>query len=274
MRMKLAITENIADLDKTLAGCRAAGKHIAFVPTMGALHAGHMSLVEIAKKHADVVVVSIFVNPKQFAPNEDLAKYPRTLEADVAALEKAGADILFLPNEAVMYPPGFSTVVSVTNLSKRWDGEARPGHFDGVATVVARLFGIVKPNVAVFGEKDFQQLAIIRRMTLDLSLGIEIIGAPIIREADGLAMSSRNRYLSDDERKIAPKLFEEMQHIVRGESIKNTKITLLNAGFSKIDYLVIVDAESLDPLDKFEKPARLLAAAWLGSTRLIDNIAL
>jgi pantoate--beta-alanine ligase len=272
--MKLAIAETISNLNHALAAERSADKRIAFVPTMGALHDGHLALVALAKQHADVVVVSIFVNPKQFGANEDLEKYPRTIDADIEKLQQAKADMLFLPNEAVMYPPNFASVVSVPSLAKRWDGEFRQGHFDGVATVVARLFGLVKPHKAIFGEKDFQQLAIIRRMVDDLALNIEIIGAPTVREADGLAMSSRNRYLSEQERKIAPTLYQTMQQVAQGKRLDAAKTELLEAGFSTIDYLALVDAHTLEPLDNLQKPARLLAAVWLGNTRLIDNIEL
>lgn len=273
--MKLAIVKTTEALhDEVLVKNRS--KTIVFVPTMGALHAGHMSLVERGKRIPNaLIVVSIFVNPTQFGPNEDFSRYPRTLDADAEMLEKAGANVLFLPDVETIYPPGYETVVSLPKLSKRWDGEHRPGHFDGVATVVARLFGLVMPEYAIFGEKDFQQLAIIRRMVEDLALSPYIIGAPTMREVDGLAMSSRNRYLNEDERRIAPKLYETLQSLSKKadrEAIEVAKHGLLESGFSKIDYLALVDTDTLEPLDKPKNPARLLAAAWLGTTRLIDNI--
>lgn len=283
--MELAIIETQDGLEAWRRGSPPSAR-LAFVPTMGALHAGHISLVESAKKHASHVMVSIFVNPTQFGPNEDFEKYPRTLEADLALLNEAGVSAVFVPPVSCIYPQGFATNISVGKLGSRWCGAARPGHFDGVATVVARLFGLVKPDVAVFGEKDFQQLAIIKRMALDLALGVEIIGAPIMREEDGLAMSSRNRYLVEKERAIAPAMHAILQQLsaqlsTLGEQadtqaiqamLEAAKNDLFKAGFSKVDYLALVDAESLEPLESLKSPARLLAAAWLGTTRLIDNI--
>lgn len=252
---------------------------LALVPTMGALHSGHLSLVEQAKTHADRVAVSIFVNPMQFGPSEDFSRYPRTEDADLALLEKAGVDLVWLPPVKVMYPEGYATSIHVSELGDGLCGAFRPGHFDGVATVVAKLFLQVKPDKAVFGEKDYQQLQIIRRMVTDLNMGIEILGGPIVRESDGLALSSRNRYLSETERRIAPQLY----HILRDtaarlqaghrNALQESKDALLAEGFTKLDYLELVDSETLKPLMQLDGSARLLAAVWIGSTRLIDNIA-
>lgn len=266
-------------LAPALAEARAAGT-LAFVPTMGALHDGHLTLVREAKKRAGQVIVSIFVNPAQFGPNEDFSRYPRQEAQDLAMLEGAGCDIAWLPGVEDIYPPGFASKVSVTGVAGRWEGEARPGHFDGVATVVARLFGLVRPDIALFGEKDFQQVAVIRRMAADLALGIEIIAIPTVRDPDGLAMSSRNAYLSADQRKLAlalPIALEEASESIRsGGSVARALIAakqrLLDSGFLKVDYVALVDADSLEPIETFEN-ARLIAAATIGGTRLIDNIA-
>jgi pantoate--beta-alanine ligase len=268
-------------LPMALVALRAGGKSLALVPTMGALHAGHIALVEEARRRADRVVATIFVNPLQFGANEDLDRYPRQEEADAEMLEQAGCDLLWLPQAQDMYPPGFATTVSVKALSDRWDGEARPGHFDGVATVVAKLLCAVRPDIAVFGEKDFQQLAVIRRMTQDLQLGVEILGHPTIRDADGLALSSRNAYLSADERQNAlalPQALNEAAAQIQSgapvaDSLARAKEQLIAAGFSRIDYLALVNALTLEPLDRADGPMRLIAAAVIGRTRLIDNIA-
>lgn len=261
---------------------RDSGRTLALVPTMGALHAGHMALVELARQQADDVIVSIFVNPKQFGPNEDLDKYPRSEEADAARLAEAGVTALWMPGVSEVYPEGFSTRVKVANLDARWCGAARPGHFEGVATIVAKLFNQVRPDVAVFGEKDWQQLAIIRRMARDLDMHLEIIGMPIVRDADGLALSSRNAYLSASERATALTLPDTLREAARriggGENVDVVLATeqarLLAAGFSEVDYFALVDAETLEPLATAKPVGRLLAAARLGSTRLIDNIPL
>ena len=244
---------------------------IALVPTMGALHEGHLSLVRIARAAADCVVVSLFVNPKQFDRPEDLDAYPRDLDGDAEKLRAAGADLLYAPSIDAVYPDGFATTVSVAGLTERWEGVHRPGHFDGVTTVVSKLFGQCAPDVAVFGEKDWQQLAVIRRMTLDLDLPIEILAGPTIREADGLAMASRNLRLSPDLRRVAPRLKEEMEAIAAGAGIAEAMSRLVEDGFSSIDYLARVDAETLEPLAA-NRPGRVAAAAWLGDVRLIDNI--
>ena len=257
------------------------GARVALVPTMGALHAGHLALVAEAKRRADRVVATIFVNPLQFGPGEDLDRYPRQEAADSELLEQSGCDLLWMPSAGDMYPKGFATTVSVRGLGECWEGEARPGHFDGVATVVARLLLAVKPDVALFGEKDFQQLAVIRRMAEDLGLGIEIVGVPTVRDVDGLALSSRNAYLSADERKRAVALPQALaaarDAILSGEpvdaALAAAKDAMRAAGFTCIDYVALVDAGTLEPLDEPRGVMRLIAAATIGGTRLIDNIA-
>ena len=267
-------------LRKAVELLRAGNKRIALVPTMGALHAGHMALVAEAKRLADHVVVSIFVNPKQFGPSEDLDAYPRRAAKDAAMLAEAGCALLWMPEVATMYPDGFATTVSVAGVSEHLDGAARPGHFDGVATVVAKLFNQVRPDVALFGEKDFQQLAVIRRMVADLDFGIEIVGVPTQRDEDGLALSSRNVYLSEEERVAAralPRaLGEAAAAIGAGEAVEpaidRAREAILKAGFESIDYVELRDAETLDPAPASGRKMRLLAAARIGSTRLIDNL--
>jgi pantoate--beta-alanine ligase len=251
------------------------------VPTMGALHAGHIALVDAARARGAQVAVSIFVNPTQFGANEDLSAYPRREAADVAMLEAAGAALLWAPDVATMYPQGFATSISVSGISERWDGAARPGHFAGVATVVAKLLQQVRPDIAFFGEKDFQQLAVIRRLVADLDMGIEIVGVPTQRDDDGLALSSRNAYLSPEERSAAlalPRALGEAKTAIEGggdvaKALAAAVTRLAKAGFDPIDYVALVDADTLDPIDKLDGPARLLAAAKLGRTRLIDNLA-
>jgi len=255
---------------------------LALVPTMGALHAGHMTLVAEARRRADRVAVSIFVNPSQFGESEDFGRYPRREAEDVQMLEEAGCDLLWAPTVADVYPTGFATKVSVSGVSDRWEGEARPGHFDGVATIVAKLFLSVRPDFALFGEKDFQQLAVIRRMAADLALPIEIIGVPTVREADGLALSSRNLYLTPQERHQALMLPRSLNtardSILAGtpvfEALHDARAALRDGGFSRIDYLALVDAATLEPLQEPQGEMRLIAAAIIGTTRLIDNLAL
>jgi pantoate--beta-alanine ligase len=255
---------------------------LALVPTMGALHAGHIALIDEAKKRADRIAASIFVNPAQFGPNEDLARYPRREAEDARMLEKAGCDLLWAPAVPDVYPDGFSTKISVGGVSERWEGEARPGHFDGVATVVAKLLLSVRPDVALFGEKDFQQLAVIRRMAADLNIAVEIVGVPTVREEDGLALSSRNAYLSTDERERAvalPNALKAARDAILagspvGAALRDAKQSLVDAGFLRIDYFALVDAARLEPLDAPAGEMRLIAAAVIGTTRLIDNLPL
>ncbi len=268
-------------LHTTLDRLRKAGGRIALVPTMGALHAGHMALIECAKQHADHVVVSIFVNPKQFGPKEDFAAYPRPIEKDATLLRAAGVAVLWNPDGAVMYPDGYATTVSVAGLDQGLCGAARPGHFDGVCTVVTKLFNQVRPSCAIFGEKDWQQLAIIRRFTRDLDLGIDIIGLPTQRDDDGLAKSSRNAYLTGEERAAAvalPRALQACAHdLSSGKPIdlamETAKSSLTQAGFHTIDYIALVDEQSLRPVNQITENTRLLVAAKIGKTRLIDNIA-
>jgi pantoate--beta-alanine ligase len=270
----------IAPLRDTIAAFRAAGESVALVPTMGALHAGHIALIEAAKRPGRRIVASIFVNPRQFGAGEDLSRYPRREATDAQMLTRAGCDVLWAPPVEEVYPAGFATNVSVGGVSAGMDGAARPGHFDGVATVVAKLFNQVRPDAALFGEKDFQQLAVIRRMVADLDFGIEIIGVPTQREDDGLALSSRNIYLDESERVRAVALPRALgvaaREIGRGgdvsTAIAGAHDMLTGAGFA-IDYVCLVDAETLSEHPEPGRPLRLLAAARLGSTRLIDNAA-
>lgn len=276
----MQIIRDMSDLGSALREWRNAGETIALVPTMGALHVGHMALVDRASEKANRVVVSIFVNPLQFGPSEDLDRYPRQEVEDAKLLERHGCDLLWMPTAEQLYPPGFSTTVSVSGVSERWDGAARPGHFAGVATVVAKLFTAVRPDLAFFGEKDFQQLAVIRRMTTDLGLGVTIHGVETVRDADGLALSSRNAYLSTDERARAlalPQSLEEAREAILGgepveAALDDARSKLGKAGFSQIDYFALVDSATLEPLDAPSGEMRLIAAAVIGTTRLIDNI--
>jgi pantoate--beta-alanine ligase len=275
----------LAALREAVDELRAGGSTLALVPTMGALHEGHLALVREAKKHADQVATSIFVNPTQFGPNEDLDAYPRRLAEDQALLETEGVALLWAPSVEEMYPHGFATTVSVGGVSEPLEGAKRPGHFDGVATVVLKLFEQVRPDVAVFGEKDWQQLAVIRQMARDLDLTRPhvnaIIGLPTVREADGLAMSSRNAYLSPKDRANAAALPREMmvaiQTIDEGGDVVLTleklEVDLIDAGFASIDYAALADAASLAVLHQTQRaPMRLLVAARIGGTRLIDNM--
>lgn len=275
---------------KTIAQVRAAHetfghgrKTLGLVPTMGALHQGHLSLVRAAKAQCDAVAVSIFVNPTQFGPNEDFSKYPRTFERDCALLDKEHVDLLFAPSVEEMYPQNTVTSVTVEGLSEKLDGRSRPGHFRGVTTVVAKLFHIVEPDKAFFGQKDAAQAAIIRRMVRDLNLPVEIVVCPIVREPDGLAMSSRNAYLDPEQRKSALVLrrsLEEIEELFKqGERsleklIASGKQTLLTEPSVRLDYLEIVDPDSLDPVTEISRPTLVAVAAYVGTTRLIDNVVL
>ncbi|MBV8685678.1 MAG: pantoate--beta-alanine ligase [Alphaproteobacteria bacterium] len=271
---------DIEALRQAVADLRAAGGPIALVPTMGALHAGHMALVAEARRRASHVVASIFVNPMQFAANEDLSTYPRREAGDAKMLDEEGCALLWAPDVGAMYPAGFASAVRVGGVGEGLDGAARPGHFEGVATVVLKLLNQVRPDVALFGEKDYQQLAVIRRMVRDLDLAVEIVGVPTQRDADGLALSSRNAYLTDEERRAAralPRALGEAAGAIRAGGAVAPALAaavdkLAKAGFDPIDYVELRDAETLAPLDALDRPARLLAAARIGRTRLIDNL--
>jgi len=280
------IVRQLDPLRSAVNALRSAGT-LALVPTMGALHEGHLTLVREARARADHVAVSIFVNPRQFGPNEDLAKYPRQFERDCELLEAEGTTLVWAPDAAAMYPEGYATTVSVTGVSDGLCGAARPGHFDGVATVVAKLFNQVRPDIALFGEKDWQQLAVIRRMARDLDLLLPhadaIVAVPTVREADGLALSSRNAYLSPEDRKAAAALPEGMKAALAairggtaiGEATAALKCSLLAAGFASVDYAELCDAASIEPVEApGSAPARLFVAARIGGTRLIDNMPL
>ncbi|WP_024851627.1 pantoate--beta-alanine ligase [Hydrogenovibrio kuenenii] len=277
--------ETVQEVRDQVAAWKKQGLTVGFVPTMGNLHEGHLSLVTNAKKQTDKVVVSIFVNPLQFGPDEDFERYPRTLDQDCEKLEKQKVDLVFLPSVGEMYSQdGMNTTVKAPEaLNSLWEGAERPGHFDGVTTVVTKLFNIVQPNVAVFGQKDFQQWRIIRKMTYDLCLPITIIKAPIERDKDGLALSSRNQYLSESQRKIAPKLFVVLQDIVAAIKSGNelfvnlediAKKQLLAHGFDEVDYIKIVSQDTLKPTQEQEAKLVVMAVARLGSTRLLDNICI
>ena len=257
------------------------GVTIGFVPTMGALHEGHRALIRAARLRCDALVVSIFVNPTQFGPAEDLAKYPRPIGKDRELCRQEGVDVCFEPSAAAMYPVGFQTVVRVPAIAKRWEGEARPHHFAGVATVVTKLFGIVRPHLALFGQKDYQQAALVRQLAKDLSLGVEIVVRPTVREQDGLAMSSRNVYLSPDERIIAPTLYKSLRagakSVHKGVSdasaVQSAMATVVRqAPALTVEYLSVCDPLTLEPLSMVTSKAVLLGAVRLGSVRLIDNL--
>ena len=272
---------DLAALRATVEAWRREGESVVLVPTMGALHVGHLALVAHAKAIGRRAVVSIFVNPTQFGPAEDFSRYPRDVAADLALLAEPGADAAWTPEVEAMYPPGFSTRIEVGGLTEGLCGTVRPGHFAGVATVVTKLLNQVRPDIALFGEKDFQQLQVIRRAVRDLDLGVEIRGVPTIREADGLALSSRNRYLNPEERAVAPRLHAVLARIAAAlregaaapPLLAEGIAELAAAGFSPVQYLEVRDAETLAPLERVEGPARVLAAAYLGRTRLIDNVA-
>lgn len=276
----LSVVRDVDSLRRRLKDWRSANQTIALVPTMGALHTGHMALVEHAKALADEVVVSIFVNPTQFGPDEDLAAYPRSDSEDWELLAAADVGLLYMPDASVMYPENFQTDVKVIKVSQGLCGDHRPGHFDGVATVVTKLLLQALPDYAVFGEKDYQQLVVIKRLVADLDIPVDIVGLPTVRELDGLALSSRNAYLSEPERAIAPALYKELSAVASdisngaesSERCAQAAEALLKAGFNTVEYVDARDAETLMPLTSHGKPARVLAAVTLGKARLIDNV--
>lgn len=278
----IKVVRNVRELRKFTAKWRQRGQSIALVPTMGALHSGHLALVKLAKKKADRAVVSIFVNPSQFGPNEDLSRYPRDEAGDLEKLAAVDADLVWAPSVEEMYPEGFSAGVRAGSAAKELEGEFRPFHFDGVATVCTKLFNQVTPDIAIFGEKDYQQLTVLRQVVRDLDMPLKLIGGPTKRDKDGLALSSRNAYLSEAERKIAPALHAVIsalaEDVANGadvpSGIASAKQKLEAAGFGKIDYLEVRDAATLAvPPAADGRALRVLVAAWLGKTRLIDNVA-
>lgn len=277
----MQVTRTIAEARAAVAELRAQGRSVGLVPTMGALHEGHLSLMRAAKAAGGAVVATIFVNPTQFGPNEDLASYPRTFEADCALLEKEGVDVLFAPEAAEMYPQGAATFVEVEPVGNRLDGASRPGHFRGVATVVSKLFHIVGPDRAFFGQKDAAQVAVLRRMVRDLNFDLELVVCPIVREADGLAMSSRNRYLSAEERNQAVVLHRALRHMgARVDAGVLDSASLIDEGLAvlagepeiRLDYLRIVDPDTLEDLPDVSEGAVIAIAAFVGPARLIDNV--
>jgi len=279
----LPIARSSVELRTRVATARSEGRRIALVPTMGALHEGHLSLVKIARASADMVIASVFVNPTQFAPNEDFHSYPRDEAGDAALLAGAGCDLVYAPSAETMYPAGFSTTVSVANVSAPLEGAFRPHHFAGVATVVAKLLIQASPDSAVFGEKDYQQLQVIRRLAVDLDLGVGIVGAPIVRDEDGLALSSRNAYLSTAEREAAPALHRALtraaEALSQGAHVsaveEDGRSLIQAAGFDGVDYFEVRGPNDLERLrpGRLESPGRILVAARIGRTRLIDNLA-
>ncbi|WP_353642644.1 pantoate--beta-alanine ligase [Mesorhizobium sp. WSM2239] len=278
--MTVPIVRTVAELRDAVASWRRQGLKVAVVPTMGALHGGHLSLVRAAFGRADRVIVTLFVNPKQFNSQADLAAYPRTEHEDAAKLAPLNAHLLYAPHASEMYPEGFASTVSVSGVSEGMCGAFRPGHFEGVATVVAKLFLQTGADFAFFGEKDFQQLHVVKRMVRDLDIPITVVACPTVREADGLALSSRNVRLSPAERAIAPRLpsvlLETAKRLARGSAIVPTlaeaRAAILAAGYRDVEYLELRGETDLQSLESLERPARLLAAAWLGETRLIDNV--
>ncbi len=276
----LPVVRDVAGLRAAVATWRGAGERVALAPTMGALHEGHLSLVRAGKARAERVVASLFVNPKQFAPHEDFERYPRDEAGDAAQLASAGCDLLYAPERAAMYPEGFATNVIVSTVSTPLEGEFRPHFFGGVATVVTKLLLQCGADIALFGEKDYQQLLVIKRLARDLDIATEIIGCPTVREPDGLAMSSRNFYLSADERRIAVQLNITMRACISelragaaiAEVEARARTQLSAAGFTIVDYVSVRDGETLAPIADLSRPARMLAAVWLGKTRLIDNM--
>lgn len=279
----MQICNQIQDARRFSRQVRPQGRRLGLVPTMGALHEGHLSLVRAAKARCHVVAVSIFVNPTQFGPNEDFSSYPRSFERDRDLLEKEGVDLLFAPAVEEMYPPGAASFVTVEGLSEKLCGKSRPGHFRGVTTVVAKLFHIIEPDAAFFGQKDAAQVAIIRRMVRDMDIPLEIVACPIVRQPDGLAMSSRNAYLNPEQRKQALVLSQALRAVeeafARGERNAASLIYLAQQVFggepaARLDYLEIVDPDTLDAVQRITQPALVAVAAWVGTTRLIDNTVL
>jgi len=278
----LPVVRSVSALRNEIARWRKGGKTVALVPTMGALHAGHLALVAHGRSLCDRVVASLFVNPAQFAPHEDFARYPRDEASDAAKLDAAQTDLLYAPPLAEIYPPGFATTVDAGAIAQGQDGRFRSGHFQGVATVVTKLLLQASPDVACFGEKDYQQLHVVKRVVRDLDIPVRVEGVPTVREADGLALSSRNLYLSPEERRLAPMLYrvlrETAARLETGDdappALAAAVAMLARAGFTKIDYIEACDGETLAPLDRVDRPGRLLAAVWLGKTRLIDNVPL
>lgn len=277
----LTIVRDVPSLRAALGAWRSSGERIGLVPTMGALHEGHLSLVRTAKTRGGKVAATLFVNPRQFAPHEDFERYPRDEAKDAAMLADAGCDLLFAPERSVMYPEGFATNVIVTNVSTPLEGQMRPHFFGGVATVVTKLLVQALPDGAFFGEKDYQQLLVIKQLARDLDIPTEIVGCPTVREHDGLAMSSRNAYLTEDQRRIAGRLnhilHDAVRALHRGEAVVEVEAEATRhvhaAGFVDVDYVAVRDAATLDVIENLDRPARILAAAWLGKTRLIDNMA-
>jgi pantoate--beta-alanine ligase len=277
--MYVRAVQSTKELREALAPCPDVG----FVPTMGALHAGHEKLIEVARGECPIVVVSIFVNPLQFGPKEDYGRYPRTLDRDLEVCKRLGVDFVFTPAVEDVYPMPQLTFVDVPRLTEHLCGKFRPGHFRGVATVVLKLFNMVQPQRAYFGEKDMQQLAVIRRMVTDLNLPIDIVGVPTVRESDGLAMSSRNKYLNEEERRAAPKLYQALQETARVVRTGEQDASAARAtGFARLaesplirpEYFEIVDREELQPVERIDRPVTIAAAIWIGNTRLIDNVSL
>lgn len=279
--MTVSLARRIAEVRTAVTSARAAGRPVALVPTMGALHAGHGQLVTAAKSLAPFVVVSVFVNPTQFGPAEDFAKYPRTLDADRELVAAAGGDLVFAPTAEEMYPPGTVAFVEVPKLDAVLCGPRRPGHFRGVCTVVLKLLNIVTPDIAVFGQKDAQQAIILNKMVADLNVPVRMHIEPTVREPDGLAMSSRNRYLNADERALAPKIFEALRmvqaraaageaDVARLESALHAAVTAIPG--ARVDYANILDAENLSPMGRLDRPALAAVAVFIGTTRLIDNV--
>jgi len=279
--VKPRIAETVEEVRQAVQEARGNRKIVGLVPTMGALHAGHVSLIQAAKKGSDFVVVSIFVNPTQFGPNEDLARYPRSFDKDMQICADAGVDVIFAPSPATIYPPGFRTFVEVTQLQDVMCGAARPGHFRGVATVVLKLFNIVQPDTAYFGQKDAQQTRIIQQLVTDLNVPVRIVICPVVREPDGLALSSRNQYLDADQRRRATALYQTLQdaeqQIRSGEKNAVAISAKMRARIeatpgAKLDYAAIVDADSLKPVDQIQGGVLIALAVWFGATRLIDNL--